>query len=75
MNEKTTYYIQLTNDDYFIFETEEPVLVMYERAVERNEPLLKLETPQLIETDDAKINAFVTIPVDSILYVLEEVKC
>lgn len=74
MEEKTNYYIHLTNGEYFSLYTEEPVLVMYETAVENDEKLLKLETPQVIETDNSETFAFVTIPLDSIVYVLEEVK-
>lgn len=74
MDEKINYYIHLTNGEYFSLYTEEPVMVMYERAVENDEKLLKLQTPQHIETDDSETFAFVTIPLDSIVYVLEEVK-
>lgn len=72
--EKTNYHICLTNNEYFNLFTEEPVLVMYEQAIENDEKLLKLETPQDIEIDGEQQATFVTIPLDAILYVLEDAK-
>lgn len=74
MTVKTKYYICLTNDEVFKVYTEEPILVMYENAVENDEKLLKLEKPEYIEIDDEMQSTFITIPLDSILYVLEGVK-
>lgn len=75
MTVKTNYYICLTNNELFNLYTEEPILVMYEQAVENDEKLLKLEKPEAIEIDGETQDTFITIPLDSILYVLEEVKC
>lgn len=71
---KTNYYICLTNNELFTLYTEEPILVMYEKAVENDEKLLKLEKPEAIEIDGEKQYTFITIPLDSILYVLEDAK-
>lgn len=72
MTVKTNYHICLTNNEYFNLYTEEPILVMYERAVENDEKLLKLEKPEAIEIDGEMQDTFITIPLDSILYVLED---
>ena len=74
MTTKTNYYICLTNNELFTLYTEEPILVMYEKAVENDEKLLKLEKPEAIEIDGEMQYTFITIPVDSILYVLEDAK-
>lgn len=74
MEAKTNYYIHLTNGEYFSLYTEEPVLVMYETAVEKDEKLLKLEKPEAIEIDGEMQYTFITVPLDSILYVLEDAK-
>lgn len=74
MTTKTNYYICLTNNEMFNLYTEEPILVMYEQAVENDEKLLKLEKPEDIEIDGEMQPTFITIPLDSILYVLEEAK-
>lgn len=74
MTTKTNYYICLTNNELFSLYTEEPILVMYERAVENDEKLLKLEKPEAIEIDGEMQDTFITIPLDSILYVLEDAK-
>ena len=71
---KTNYHICLTNNEYFNLYTEEPILVMYEKAVENDEKLLKLEKPEAIEIDGEMQDTFITIPLDSILYVLEDAK-
>ncbi|UYG09846.1 hypothetical protein [Enterococcus phage vB_Efs4_KEN02] len=71
---KTNYYICLTNNELFSLYTEEPILVMYEKAVENDEKLLKLEKPEAIEIDGEMQYTFITIPLDSILYVLEDAK-
>ncbi|AWH15232.1 hypothetical protein vBEfaSAL3_55 [Enterococcus phage vB_EfaS_AL3] len=71
---KTNYYICLTNNELFSLYTEEPILVMYEKAVENDEKLLKLEKPEAIEIDGEMQDTFITIPLDSILYVLEDAK-
>lgn len=71
---KTNYHICLTNNEYFNLYTEEPILVMYEKAVENDEKLLKLEKPEPIEMDGLMQDTFITIPLDSILYVLEDAK-
>lgn len=71
---KTNYYICLTNNELFSLYTEEPILVMYEKAVENDEKLLKLEKPEVIEIDGEMQYTFITIPLDSILYVLEDAK-
>lgn len=71
---KTNYYICLTNNELFTLYTEEPILVMYEKAVENDEKLLKLEKPEAIEIDGEMQDTFITIPLDSILYVLEDTK-
>ncbi|AWD92297.1 hypothetical protein [Enterococcus phage LY0322] len=47
---------------------------MYEKAVENDEKLLKLEKPEAIEIDGEMQYTFITIPLDSILYVLEDAK-
>lgn len=47
---------------------------MYEQAVENDEKLLKLEKPEVIEVDGEMQDTFITIPLDSILYVLEDAK-
>ncbi|AHB79813.1 hypothetical protein [Enterococcus phage LY0323] len=75
MTVKTNYYICLTNNELFTLYTEEPILVMYEKAVENDEKLLKLEKPEAIEIDGEMQDTFITIPLDSILYVLEDAKC
>lgn len=72
MTTKTNYYICLTNNELFTLYTEEPILVMYEKAVENDEKLLKLEKPEVIEIDGEMQPTFITIPLDSILYVLED---
>ncbi|UMO76550.1 hypothetical protein [Enterococcus phage phiSHEF10] len=72
MTTKTNYYICLTNNELFTLYTEEPILVMYEKAVENDEKLLKLEKPEAIEIDGEMQYTFITIPLDSILYVLED---
>lgn len=74
MTVKTNYHICLTNNEYFNLYTEEPILVMYEQAVENDEKLLKLEKPEAIEIDGEMQYTFITIPLDSILYVLEDAK-
>lgn len=74
MTTKTNYYICLTNNELFNLYTEEPILVMYERAVENDEKLLKLEKPEAIEIDGEMQPTFNTIPLNSILYVLEDAK-
>lgn len=74
MTTKTNYYICLTNNELFNLYTEEPILVMYEKAVENDEKLLKLEKPEAIEIDGETQDTFITIPLDSILYVLEDAK-
>lgn len=74
MKTKTNYHICLTNNEYFNLYTEEPILVMYEQAVENDEQLLKLEKPEDIEIDGEMQPTFITIPLDSILYVLEDAK-
>lgn len=74
MSVKTNYYICLTNNELFTLYTEEPILVMYEKAVENDEKLLKLEKPEAIEIDGEMQDTFITIPLDSILYVLEDAK-
>lgn len=71
MTVKTNYYICLTNNEVFNISTEEPILVMYENAVENDEKLLKLEKAEVIEIDGEMQYTFITIPLDSILYVLE----
>ena len=71
---KTNYYICLTNNELFTLYTEEPILVMYEEAVENDEKLLKLEKPETLYIDGEKQYTFITIPIDSILYVLEDAK-
>jgi hypothetical protein len=71
---KTNYYICLTNNELFTLYTETPILVMYEKAVENDEKLLKLEKPEVIEIDGEMQDTFITIPLDSILYVLEDAK-
>lgn len=74
MTRKTNYYICLTNNEVFNLYTEEPILVMYEQAVENDEKLLKLEKAEDIEIDGEMQPTFITIPLDSILYVLEDAK-
>ncbi|WZK93628.1 hypothetical protein [Enterococcus phage EnP] len=74
MTVKTNYHICLTNNEYFNLYTEEPILVMYEKAVENDEKLLKLEKPEAIDIDGEMQDTFITIPLDSILYVLEDAK-
>lgn len=73
MTTKTNYHICLTNNEYINLQTETPVLVMYEQAVENDEKLLKLEKPETLYIDGEKQYTFITIPLDSILYVLEDV--
>lgn len=73
MTVKTNYHICLTNNEYFNLYTEEPILVMYEQAVENDEKLLKLEKPEDIDINGEMQPTFITIPLDSILYVLEDV--
>lgn len=72
MTTKTNYYICLTNNELITISTETPILVMYEKAVENDEKLLKLEKPEAIEIDGEMQYTFITIPLDSILYVLED---
>lgn len=72
MTVKTNYHICLTNNEYFNLYTEEPIIVMYEQAVENDEKLLKLEKAEAIEIDGKMEDTFITIPLDSILYVLED---
>ena len=72
MTTKTNYYICLTNNELFNLYTEEPILVMYEQAVENDEKLLKLDKAEDIEIDGEMQPTFITIPLDSILYVLED---
>lgn len=74
MTTKTNYYISLTNNELITISTETPILVMYEKAVENDEKLLKLEKPETLYIDGEKQYTFITIPVDSILYVLEDAK-
>lgn len=74
MTVKTNYHICLTNNEYFNLYTEEPILVMYEQAVENDEKLLKLDKVEDIEIDGEMQPTFITIPLDSILYVLEDAK-
>lgn len=74
MTTKTNYYICLTNNELFTLYTEEPILVMYEKAVENDEKLLKLEKPEPVDINGEKQYTFITIPLDSILYVLEDAK-
>lgn len=74
MTRKTNYHICLTNNEYFNIYTEEPILVMYEQAVENDEKLLKLEKPEEIDIDGEMQPTFITIPLDSIVYVLEDAK-
>lgn len=74
MTTKTNYYICLTNNELITISTETPILVMYEQAVENDEKLLKLEKPEAIEIDGEMQSTFITIPLDSILYVLEDAK-
>ena len=74
MTTKTNYYICLTNNELFTLYTEEAILVMYEQAVENDEKLLKLEKPEDIEIDGEMQPTFITIPLDAILYVLEDAK-
>lgn len=74
MTRKTNYHICLTNNEYFNIYTEEPILVMYEKAVENDEKLLKFEKPEDIEIDGEMQPTFITIQLDSILYVLEDAK-
>lgn len=74
MTTKTNYYICLTNNELFTLYTEEPILVMYERAVENDEKLLKLEKPEALDINGEMQDTFITIPLDSILYVLEDAK-
>ena len=74
MTVKTNYHICLTNNEYFNLYTEEPILVMYEQAVENDEKLLKLEKPEALDINGEMQDTFITIPLDSILYVLEDAK-
>lgn len=74
MTSKTNYHICLTNNEYFNIFTEEPILVMYEQAVENDEKLLKLEKPEPLDINGEMQDTFITIPLDSILYVLEDAK-
>lgn len=74
MTTKTNYHICLTNNEYINLQTETPVLVIYEQAVENDEKLLKLDKAESIEIDGEKQYTFITIPLDSILYVLEDAK-
>lgn len=74
MTTKTNYYICLTNNELITISTETPILVMYEKAVENDEKLLKLEKPETLYIDGEKQYTFITIPLDSILYVLEDAK-
>lgn len=72
MTTKTNYYICLTNNELITISTETPILVMYEKAVENDEKLLKLEKPEVIDIDGEMQYTFITIPLDSILYVLAD---
>lgn len=72
MTTKTNYYICLTNNELITISTETPILVMYEKAVENDEKLLKLEKQETLYIDGEKQYTFITIPLDSILYVLED---
>lgn len=72
MTTKTNYYICLTNNELITISTETPILVMYEKAVENDEKLLKLDKAEDIEIDGEMQPTFITIPLDSILYVLED---
>lgn len=74
MTTKTNYHICLTNNEMFNLCTEEPILVMYEQAIENDEKLLKLEKAEPIEIDGEMEYTFITIPLDAILYVLEDAK-
>lgn len=74
MTTKTNYHICLANNEVFNLYTETPILVMYEKAVENDEKLLKLEKAEDIEIDGEMQPTFITIPLDSILYVLEDAK-
>lgn len=74
MTTKTNYYICLTNNELITISTETPILVMYEKAVENDEKLLKLDKPETLYIDGEKQYTFITIPLDSILYVLEDAK-
>ena len=74
MTTKTNYYICLTNNELITISTETPILVMYEKAVENDEKLLKLEKPETLYIDGEKQYTFITITLDSILYVLEDAK-
>lgn len=74
MTTKTKYYICLTNNEILNLYTETPVLVMYEEAVENDEKLLKLEKAESMYIDGEMQYTFITIPLDSILYVLEDAK-
>lgn len=74
MTVKTNYVICLANNEVFNLYTETPILVLYEQAVENDEKLLKLEKPEDIEIDGEMQPTFITIPLDSILYVLEDAK-
>ena len=74
MTVKTNYHICLTNNEYFNLYTEEPILVMYEQAVENDEKLLKLDKAEDIEIDGEMQPTFISIPLDSILYILEDAK-
>lgn len=74
MTTKTNYYICLTNNELFTLYTEEPILVIYEKAVENDEKLLKLEKPEALDINGEMQDTFITIPLDSILYVLEDAK-
>lgn len=72
MTTKTNYHICLTNNELITISTETPILVMYEKAVENDEKLLKLEKPETLYIDGEMQPTFITIPLDSILYVLED---
>lgn len=74
MTVKTNYVICLANNEVFNLYTETPILVLYEQAVENDEKLLKLEKAEDIEIDGEMQPTFITIPLDSILYVLEDAK-
>ena len=74
MTVKTNYYICLTNNELITLSTETPILVMYEQAVENDEKLLKLEKPETLYIDGEMQPTFISIPLDSILYVLEDAK-
>lgn len=74
MTTKTDYLISLTNNEVLNLYTEEAILVMYEEVVENDDKLLRLEKPEILDIDGEVQAIFITIPLDSILYVLEGAK-